>query len=67
MLAQMGVKTAVVGDKVYIVDGNRVYSIDENRPKIAGGIAPAALQQVGTIGANGAVQLSTARPQAGLQ
>jgi hypothetical protein len=66
MLAQMNVKTAVVGDKVYIVEGNRVYSIDENRAKIAG-VTPAALQQVGTVGANGAIQLSTARPQAGLQ
>tara|TARA_R110000868_G_scaffold2031_4_gene15906 strand:+ start:10934 stop:13297 length:2364 start_codon:yes stop_codon:yes gene_type:complete len=66
MLAQMNVKTAVVGEKVYIVEGNRVYSIDENRAKIAG-VTPAALQQVGTVGANGAIQMSTARPQAGLQ
>jgi hypothetical protein len=66
LLAQMGVKTAVVGEKVYIVEGNRVYSIDENRTPV-GGVKPAALQQVGTVGANGAIQMSTARPQAGLQ
>ena len=66
MLAQMGVKTAVVGEKVYIIEGNRVYSIDENRTQV-GGVKPAALQQVGTVGANGAIQMSTARPQAGLQ
>jgi hypothetical protein len=66
LLAQMGVKTAVVGEKVYIIEGNRVYSIDENRTPV-GGVKPAALQQVGTVGANGAIQLSTPRPQAGLQ
>ena len=66
MLKDKDLKTAVVGEKVYIVEGNRVYSIDENRTPV-GGVKPAALQQVGTVGANGAIQLSTARPQAGLQ